>query len=81
MHRAVKENNNTRPGVGDTTHGAVLIGLGIWVVPIIRISALVRVSLWGTSAPYHKKEPRFIIGIGIHAMHMASKNAPVLIDT
>ena len=29
MHWAVKENNSTGPSVGDTTHRAILIGLGI----------------------------------------------------
>ena len=42
MHRAVKENNSTGPGVGDTTHEAVLIGLGVYAVHIGHLNASVR---------------------------------------
>ena len=45
MNQAIKENNNTGPGVGDTMHGAILIGLGIWAVPIGRINAPVRMII------------------------------------
>ena len=63
--------------VGDTMHGAILIGLGICAVPIGRLNALVRRIIEMHHAPYQTKTPIFIIGIGICAVPIRHTNSPV----